>query len=363
MNLRISEMPELSALEDSDYLVLQRKSGSNKQSYKISFADFKTQFLNNFNVVSVKSAASCDIAQFAPFAHGHDYSDFWYFSSYGPDSFNRDSNNRSALCCIYNGKFNVVKYLPGINQKSVHSISAWQPPSIEKIIDETGSYGMSYLYKPGDIQLLAVKDFMSYLTAYRHYEISENNININSSTFDGFVIPNGETFNCATTAFKSACRLYSTSKTENATSFTVPDINDIFVKCDPGLPASQMQPLQTVNYSNVLVQHDHGGKLTRGSNDNIELELNNVVFSVRPTKNGDKSKDQYKNAIHHGYETSEDAPMISYDEYEKYKPGIKEINLTCDVSISECTESGDDEQSYPEYRHVQALLYIGKSNE
>ena len=55
-------MSELSVLEDSDYLVLQRKSGSNKQSYKISFADFKTQFFNNFNVVSVKSAASCDIA-------------------------------------------------------------------------------------------------------------------------------------------------------------------------------------------------------------------------------------------------------------------------------------------------------------
>ena len=106
-------MPELSALGDDDCLVLQRKVGSQKQSFKISFADFKKQFLEKFKTIDLKSAAFCDAGQFAQFAHGHDYSDFYYFSSYGPNSFNDVLSCRNPSNCIYDGTFNVVKYLPG----------------------------------------------------------------------------------------------------------------------------------------------------------------------------------------------------------------------------------------------------------
>lgn len=106
-------MPELSALGDNDYLVLQRSTSSGKQSYKISFADFKKQFLEKFKTIDLKSASFCDTAQFAPFAHGHDYTDLYYFSSYGPNSFNDVLSCRDARNCIYDGKFNITKYLPG----------------------------------------------------------------------------------------------------------------------------------------------------------------------------------------------------------------------------------------------------------
>ena len=71
--------------------------------------------MSKFNSIGAGSAAKCDATVFAPFAHGHDYSDMWYFPSYGPNSKNSIAENRNPLCCMYDGKFKIVKYLPGVN--------------------------------------------------------------------------------------------------------------------------------------------------------------------------------------------------------------------------------------------------------
>jgi len=58
-------------------------------------------------------------------------------------------------------------------------------------------------HKVGDLQFLALgQSFQTYLTAYRGYTLKEfnngtlTNIDINHSSFDGYVIPNGTTFSC-----------------------------------------------------------------------------------------------------------------------------------------------------------------------
>lgn len=358
MNLRISEMPELSALGDNDYLVLQHSSGNTKRSYKIPFSSFKTQFISKFNTIDVKSAAFCDASLFAPFAHGHDYTDFWYFPSYGPDSFNSNPDNVNPLCCVYDGKFTIVKYLPGVNERSINVISAYQPPATESLVNEAQTYAdMHGIYKPGDLQFLAVKNFKDYLVKCRGYQLNgTGNIDINSQSFDGFVIPNGQRYVCATNKFKTACKLYSSSQSENAIEFTVPDLHNMFVKCDPGLPTSQMSPLQHIEHHNALIAHDHGGAFAANVN-NIELELNNVIFEIYGADVGK----QYKDTAHAGVGKLYDHP--AYDEYKKAKPRIKEINIKCSVNAAECIVAGNDDESYPDYKDIQALLYIGMPDE
>jgi hypothetical protein len=69
----------------------------------------------------LKSAAFKPADDFAKFAHGHDYTDFDFFASYG-------SGDDNSLI----GTFLVKKYLPGINESydkkiPVHRMSMTSP--------------------------------------------------------------------------------------------------------------------------------------------------------------------------------------------------------------------------------------------
>lgn len=356
-DLRISELPELSALGDDDYLIIQRRESS-QQSYKVKFSDFKTNFLSKFNSIGVGSASKCDAITFAPFAHGHDYSDMWYFSSYGPNSKNSIAANRNPLCCMYDGKFKIVKHLPGLNQKQTYEISAWQPPVKNELCDETVLYAQ---YKVGDLQLIASKNFNNYLTSYRNYRLVDNNIDITHSSFDGFVIPNGQTFRCSASQFREACQMYAGNP--NAMSFTVPNLSNTFFKCDPGLPEYQMKALDTINFHNAMPSHDHNDRLIANANS-FSFQINNMQFELRGSN---YTGDQYQNCVHHGKPGSTEKSASSYVKerdangvptYDVY-PAIQTINLTCNIKDIECLEYGQNKESYPDYTSIQALLYIG----
>lgn len=358
MDLRISELTELSSLNDDDYLVLQQNSNAGKQSYKIKFMDFKSQFQSKFKDIGVKSAAYCNAAQFSPFAHGHDYSDIWYFPSYGPDSQNIDKDNGTQI-----GKFNVITYGPGIDNSTITSIDAWQPQFQHQLINEISAYNKNCMHKVGDLQLLAVKNFYTYLTSYRKYNIINSNIDINPSNdyvFDGFVIPNGQTFSCAYDKFKSACKMYSSSHNENATSFTVPDLTNTFFKCDPGLPASQMQPLAKVASTNGLPAHTHGSK-AMSSNPSQTLELPPIQFTVRGTHNAHgTSRIQFKNSVHYSTPGMKASLATSFVNSDQVSPRLMDFSLTCDMGAApSCSSTGDSGEVYPSHAYVQLLLYIG----
>ena len=367
MDLRISELTELSSLNDDDYLVLQRNDGVRKQSYKISFNNFKSQFQKKINTLGIGSAAYCNAIQFAPFAHGHDYSDIWYFPSYGPQSHNVDPVNRSSLCCINNGEFNIVTYKPGIDQKQQTTIQVWQPPLTNTFINEVSAYNLHYMHKVGDVQLLAVNDFNTYLTSYRKYEMTNGNVNIYPSSsqyvFDGFVIPNGQTFTCAYNKFKSACKAYSSSHNENATSFTVPNLLDTFFKCDPGLPASQVQPLASIQSTNGMPAHTHSSRVMSSSSSSA-LELPPMQLAVRATQNVSETlvtnRPQFRNSVHYAKSGRLATPATSFVNSDDVCPRIMALNLTCDIeSTAICQSSGEGGNVYPNHTHMQLLLYIG----
>lgn len=356
MDLKISELPELSALNNDDYLVLQRDT-SGKQSYKIKFSDFKEHFLNRFNQIGIGSAARCNASQFAPFAHGHDYTDLWYFPSYGPSSFNVEEKNKSKLCCVCDGYFSIMKYGPGVDNElsSPYTLSVWQPPGNPEIKNELTAYRR---YKVGDLQCLAVNNFYQYLTEYRGYEIVDGNINVTADTFDGFVVPNGQTIRCAASQFKSACKMYAEGNNPNATSFTLPNLTDTFFKCDPGLPASEMTPLSSVPYNNAVLAHNHNDILISNAKS-VNINLKNVQFHVRTTQTGS----QFQNSVHGANGNSKKVNSTSDYKGKDVYPSITKVNLSCNVKDITCAEAGEDAESYPDYIGIQMLLYIGKIDE
>lgn len=203
------------------------------------------------------------------------------------------------------------------------------------------------------------------MTAYRKYNFDNgtpNNININDSSFDGFVIPNGRTFTCAADKFKSACRLYAGN--ENATSFKVPDLSSKFFKCDPGLPVNTMSPMANVNGNTVFIGHSHSGNVNIAQSVNIPC--NDAMFSLLAGVMGTGfiGNDGILIAIGGDRDATDgDNPWMAYDDYPaNYKPGMNKIDLTATVNGGfSCAETGDNAASYPVHKHIQALLYIGKS--
>lgn len=360
MNLRISDLDELSTLSDNDLLVLQ----SNNTSYKMSFNDFKRELKDKIeSSFKVTSTISCEMMQFAPFAHGHNYTDMWFFPSYTSANGN------------YCGSFNIVKHLPGNGLSNMHELSVWQPKNLgtnDNVVETSSSSN----YHVGDIQFIASSNFKTYLTAYRGYTINNSNIDISLSSFDGFVIPNGATFTCQANEFQDACRAYSPSHDPYATSFTVPNLSNMFFKCDPGLPLASTRPLSVTTYHNALSNHTH---TIIQNGDALSIEITNLSpvmkksykvqkipstyynmsFDNQEMKN--RLSNHYENCFFPGYSAKAskqmtNRPLIS----PQIQPNIQSITLNCSVNGIECQPAGDDAESYPTYINVQALLYIGK---
>ena len=79
--MKISELPALSCLSDDALLVVEHGT----TSYKIPYSSFKNLVFNKISsVLSIGSMAYEDKEKYAKFAHGHDYTDFYFFPSYGP---------------------------------------------------------------------------------------------------------------------------------------------------------------------------------------------------------------------------------------------------------------------------------------
>lgn len=121
-SVKISELPSLSALTDDAYFVIERGT----TSYKLQYSSLRSSIFSILSsLVGLNSMAYEEADDYAKFAHGHDYSDFYYFPSYGPQSNNNKYKN--PLSCQVLGRFDVVKYLPNANMSSVHSISVCIP--------------------------------------------------------------------------------------------------------------------------------------------------------------------------------------------------------------------------------------------
>jgi len=125
--------------------------------------------------------------------------------------------------------------LPGKDLKQTTTIQV-AVPKYEHIVDDQVS-GVDRFHA-GDIVFIGCSNFENYLRQYRKYSLKSyagtTNVDIDAAAFDGFVIPNGATFSCSSSTFKDACKIYSSSKREDATAFTVPNLTTFF-RCNPGL--------------------------------------------------------------------------------------------------------------------------------
>lgn len=376
-NLRISELPKLSALNDDDYLIIQ----DGTISKKVKFSTFKKFFFTEFNRIGIGTAASCDSMQFAKFAHGHDYTDFWFFPTYGPSSQNPidyykhpEKSDPDGNHIVHDGNFVITKYGPGYGMSATYTMPVYQPPAVSRIDSELSVYNR---YKPGDIQNLAVNDFNTYLTAYRNYSLAnyggKQNIDIYDESFDGFVIPNGATMTCNTGDFQDACRLYAVGGLPTATSFTVPNLEDMFFKGDPGLPTSQVRPMSIVPGHTALPQHNHGGRcIQNGDNNSVTVPLNNITFQVRGSGT---TGAQFLNCVHAcGYTGNSMTPLEFNNSQSSgssrripasMMPKFTRITIDGAIDGVKCETSGDgednvDQEPLPDCIPIQMLLYIGK---
>ena len=226
---KLSEIDVVSSLADNDMLVLERGT----ESYNISYSTFKHYFFDEMTkLLNIGSIASCDQSEYAKFAHYHDYTDLWFFPSYGP---NAAKSVEPIESCYMTGKFNITKYYPGYDKKSHNTISVYIPNGNDTLDNQLTSYSS---YSIGDIKLIDTgkMPLSTYLSVVYGAKLTPDNLNvdIHSDKFDGFVVPNGFTFECSQSEFKDACKYFSANKQNTATSFTVPVLNSFF-KLNPGL--------------------------------------------------------------------------------------------------------------------------------
>lgn len=338
---KVSELEQVSSLLDDDYLVFQKDN----HSYKLKFADFKQYVLDNISsYMGLSSMAFHDIEEFAPFAHKHDYTDMWFFPSYGPGSGN--AAYIDPLCCTYCGKFNVTRHYPGQDAKKNYEISVCTPlpkdPSVVK---------PQNIYSVGDTVLFAPKDAKVFIEEILKQKIADGNIDIHDPDFSGFVVPNGQTFTCQPNEFTKACKMYSSTKDENATSFTVPDLNGLFFK---SLPGSQYgSPLSVVPGHTALLEHTHLAQSTEDNSTQVTFKSNGFTIRVSGVLSDLKNKMQF---VHAGKKnTNINGSVAVIVDGLSFNDQLKINQITCG-------EAGDDDatKSYPSYANLLMLLYIGE---
>ena len=346
---KISELSVLSSLPDDAMLVAENHTTS--ASYKVKFSDLKTAAIAQLSAqMKLSSMAYKDKNDYAPAAHGHNFTDFWFYPSYGPDS-NNEQYKDPASCNVY-GRFDIVKYGPD-TEKTMTSISVCSP-QISADIDSL----LRNPVKVGDLQMLAIDcTFEHYLTAYRGYKLKKyadgiSNVIINSDTFDGYVIPNGTTFACKNNEFKEACTLYGSGPT--AQSFTVPCLSSFFKSFNNRILVEGCRtediPLHYVKYHNALLSHTH---TLETSLKDRELTCNLKDF-IMPTSDPPRKKPyniQANTKFLHGGHGEKSGNSIN----------VKLTSAKMDGAVTSVavSSSGKDEESYPKNVVIPVLLYIG----
>lgn len=342
---KLSELDRLSTINDNDYLVFERGD----QSYKMSYSNFKQ---NVYSMISSRlglgTISSHEADEFAKFAHGHSYTDFWYYSSYGPSTDNEQS-------CYYAGKFEVSKYGPGESISSMHEISVYVPTMKNELDNQLTSYKR---YAFGELVFInSGKMVLSdYLTSAWGYQIVSGNIDIHASSFNGFVVPNGTTFTCEPNEFISAKAAFAENGDTGATKFTVPNLTAFFKSCP-----KTIEDIFTLNpHQTVLLEHDHGGssqsKYTYKKDNPLKINAGKFWIWLSGTEGGSSKK----NYLHWGGKNSATGKADS-KKLSSPKMTMKQVNINIDLSSATIDYYGNDEQqSYPDYHNIQVLMYIGE---
>lgn len=340
---KISELPNKEKLSDNDLFIFERTDeDGNKKSYKISYSQIKDYVTDNLvKILNAKSMSYCDADDYAKFTHGHDYSDFFFFPTYGPQSRNPDYMTMESCYCI--GKFDIRTYDQGYYNYTDHEMSVCIPKDltdlseIEKFNEER---------KIGELKFLGIQNFNTYITEVlkqkiKTYPDGTSNIDIDDNNFLGYVVPNGTQFTCDSDEFKDACEAYGNNKT--ATSFTVPNFSN-FLRANNNTNSSiDPDEIGLVNFHNEPSSHTHTiGQQTSES----KYELTGITVDYKSTP----SPGKYPSRIHTDY-------SINSAGY------FKAISCVIDGKFSGTTTETDeslDIETHPSYINIPTLIYIGK---
>lgn len=350
---KISQLPA-GRIHADNWLVFEKPGES---SFRIKYSDFRADVIRRLDsMLKFGTMASQDKENFSYFAHGHDYSDVRFFPSYGKDSENPNYPDNSN--CVKIGEFKTVVYghADTLSSKTVDVCVPYMPSGLQNDLSSWRPW------KVGDIQSICVENLRTYLTSVRGYEIKRypdgtENIDIEAAGFDGYVIPNGTMFTCRPDEFQTACRMWSSTKQSNSTSFRVPSLNG-FVRandnCDFRLDVNEMSAVQ---HMSALAEHDHGNFLVDGITElSIEIPPFRQGFTSFSSTTTDHGTVHASNSTEYVPKNPNNVPILS----------IEFIRIDDIETLGyNCTYEGTDVvgETSPAFNYVPALIYIGRAFE
>ena len=334
---KLSQLERTQHLSKDDLIVIEQEDASYKLTYaqllSIVAGKMKPQF---------GTAAFCEASQFAKFAHGHDYSDFDFFSSYDPRSEDVEKI----------GDFKIMKYTPGEDRHISSTVTMYQSLAFDYDIDDEAKKYINSVKSAGDILLLSFNNptctFKDYLMACRNVSaFTSTNIDISDTNFDGYVLPNGDTFTCGADEFKDACKAFAGDP--YATSFTVPDLHQQFVKLSDKPSDVTFQPVEG---HTAMPSHRHA--LTP-----IYTDGKTIVNLGRMTLQTSMPPDAGVPSLK---KDSRYAHFICKENQKKDVPvAVTNIQLDGQITKVEVLPSKSTAlDSYPTNDSVFALMYIGQ---
>ena len=341
---KISELERKTHLQDSDLFIFQKQSSTDKKNYNISYKQIKEYVVEKIiDILNPGTMAYCDKDDFAKFPHGHNYTDFFAFPTYGPQS--RHEGYETMESCFVLGKFDVTKYDQGYKNYKDYEISVCVPNEYN---DLSELYEFKKSQQIGEIKLIGVPKFRTYITnvlgqRLMTYPDGTENIDIHNENFKGYVIPNGTTFTCEIDEFQDACEKFSSSKQKTATRFTVPSLQN-FPRLNPNVDSSlNSNELMVVPYENILPSHTH--EVVSDAENPDKYTLSNLTLTYPGSNAGEKT-----DMVHIRSKVNGSLPF-------KIKDILLSCTFTCNVRNSDSTL---DVESYPSHIKIPSLIYIGQ---
>lgn len=168
-----------------------------------------------------------------------------------------------------------------------------------------------------------------------------DNININSTNFDGWVYPRGQSYTVTAADFQGAKACFGQSLT--ATTLIIPNINN-FVKADP----RRNIRAQTVPFNNQgIPAHHHSSSIQIGAGSYDDYAVKAEV-TKSPGSGG---------ALHNGAEGYK--PAKYFESTLVFHATSLDVK-SCEIGNS---ESGLDREQYPSYNYLPIMIYIGKKSQ
>lgn len=309
-------------------------------AWKLRYADLSARLLSDISArFGFKSMAYREEWQYSLANHSHPYTSMLAFAQYTYKDVRSAYSDRSQ--CL--GPHEISEYLGTVEVWGLNPAGEYMPVSTDLYMPhlEFPKYPEPDI---GEMRILARDRFAAdgnnpvLTTVY-----SENDMLYDEENGGYWVYPDGQTINCPTNEFMSACAVYGPTPTRGDTSFTVPLVSG-FIKPFPGSDLNTA--LKRVDWQNGLLAHsDH--KIDNGS-----------FYSGSNTLFVDASISTYENGTGRGYvhaKFGKDTSKIGLISANAVMQNIENSDGYTDYSDQEL-----DIETLPRHHVPACIVYIGR---